>query len=212
MDKEDQPKITREPVSLLLVEGATDEIFFRRVKALYLADCRATVKDLEGLFNINAKVINSVGSYCRSHRDERVRVYCCFDRESRYGEVPGFDMRGIEQYIRKENVTSVLILDLVKATKQIESWFFYDIHGIYKFLRAPKTQRNTDAFKPPERFGYRDLQHLFERYGKTYTKGRRAANFINHLNFEKIVSQCQELQAGIELIKSQAGNVASRLF
>lgn len=105
-----------------------------------------------------------------------------------------------------------LSVNLIKATQQIESWFFYDIEGIYIYLKVPKSQRKRNAYQPPERFGYRDLQRLFEKYGKTYMKGKRAESFINKLDIEKIVCNCKELREGIQLIQSQAGDLTNHLF
>ena len=88
------PKI---PISLLLVEGDTDVIFYERVKAACLStgQCRVVIQNLKGLFNINTKVVDKLYSYCQQHHDELVKAYCCLDRESRYGETPGFDLSEI---------------------------------------------------------------------------------------------------------------------
>jgi len=212
MVRDGQQEVTKNPISLLLAEGGTDEIFYKRIKSDLLDDCRCTVENLQGLYNINVKVIDRVVDYLRQHKDEKIRVYCCLDRESRYGTPPGFDLKRIKRYIKDENTKSVLGVNVIKATQQIESWFFYDIEGIYRFLKVPRTQRNPTAFKPPERFGYKNLQRLFERYNKTYTKGKSAKNFINHLNIEKIVSNCKELNEGIALIQSQATDLTNHLF
>jgi hypothetical protein len=212
MSQKDGKDVTKKPVSFLLAEGSTDEIFYNKVKVSHLRDCRATIRELHGLRNINAKVIDQIVGYIQAHKDEVIRVYCCLDRESRYGEVPGFDIKKVEKYIKDCNLTSVLSIDLITATQQIESWFFYDIEGIYVYLKVPKSKRSLNAFRPPEKCGYRDLQRLFERYGKTYTKGKRAESFINKLDVDKIVCTCKELREGIRIIQSQAGDLTNHLF
>jgi hypothetical protein len=111
-----------------------------------------------------------------------------------------------------ENIEEVLSIDAIIAIQQIESWFFYDIGGIYSFLRVPKAQRKLKAYKPPERYGYKELQRLFERFGKTYSKGKRAGNFIDHLDLGVIVDNCKELQRGIERIRVQSGDISNHLF
>jgi hypothetical protein len=196
----------------LLVEGDTGEIFYEQVKNTFLSDCRITIRNLRGLYNINAKRIDQIIQYVQRHNDEVIRIYCCLDRESRYGEIPGFDIKKIKKCFSDETIKNVLGIDLIRATQQIESWFFYDIEGIYKFLRTPKSQRNLRAFKPPEKFGYRDLQKLFEKHGKTYNKGKKAAFFINKLNIGRIVSNCKELKDGITLIQSQASDLKNQLY
>jgi len=212
MSQEDGKEVIKRPVSLLLAEGSTDEIFYKKVIISHLMDCRTTIRNLHGLRNINAKVIDQIVGYIQKHRDEVIRVYCCLDRESRYGQVPGFDIKKIKKYIQDENLNSVLSIDLIRATQQIESWFFYDIEGIYVYIRVPKSQRKLNAFRPPEKFGYRDLQRLFERYEKTYSKGKRVESFINKLDIKKIVCNCKELREGIHLIQFQAGDLTNHLF
>ncbi len=212
MSKVGQQQVIKKPISLLLVEGKTDEIFYNRVKSEPLRDCRSTIQDVGGLYNINAKVIDRIYMYLQQHTDEIIRIYCCFDRESRYGQVPGFDIIIIKKHFKDQRQRRILSIDLITATKQIESWLFYDLDTIYKFLRVPNSQRRPRAYQPPEKFGYRDLQQLFERYGKTYSKGKGAEYFINSLNINKIGSTCEELREGIELIQSQANDMTNHLF
>lgn len=212
MVKDDQRRVAKKPISLLLVEGDTGVIFYKQIKNTFLGNYRSTIRNLEGLYNINKKIINAVVYYSQKHKDEKIRIYCCLDRESRYGQVPEFDIRRIRKYVRDENIRAVLSIDLIRATQQIESWFFHDIQGIYEFLKVPRGQRNPKAFWPPDKFGYKDLQRLFERYGKTYTKGKKAESFISHLDVQKIASNCKELGVGINLIQSQANDLTNHLF
>ncbi len=212
MAKEEQVNLSKKPISLLLVEGDTDEIFYQQIKNSFIKECRATIQNLQGLFNVNKKVINSIVNYVQKHKDEQIRVYCCLDRESRYGQVPEYDINKIKKYVKDENIRAILSINSVIATQQIESWFFYDIDGIYKFLKVPATKRNSKAFRPPEKFGYKHLQRLFERYKRTYTKGKKAGYFINQLDINKIASNCKELREGIELLQSQANDLTNHLF
>ncbi len=199
-------------MSLLLAEGATDEVFYLLVKGSFLADCRCTVRELGGLFNVNRKIINEILRCCNNHTDDLFRVYCCLDRESRDGTTPGFDVGTIVKYVRDNDLRQVLSVDVILATQQIESWFLYDIEAIYKHLKVPRAKRNPRRYQPPEKFTYKDLQKLFERYGKAYNKGRRAANFISNLDLNRIAKQCAELRDGIALIKSQAEDRSNHLF
>ena len=194
---------SKNPLSLLLVEGYTDEVFYNLIKKKFLADCRITLFNIKGLYNVNNDIIDKILDFCQNHNDEKIRVYCCLDRESRYGQTPGFDLEVIRKYI-KGKANNVLSIDTIIATQQIESWFFYDIEGIYKFLKVPRTKRKPKRYQPPEKFGHKELQKLFENYGNSYNKGKRCAGFINQLDIKKIISNCQELKKGIELIKSQA--------
>jgi hypothetical protein len=212
MAKMDQANLPKKPISLLLAEGDTDELFYRRIKNDLLTGFRITVENIGGLYNINLKIISRIVDYSRKHKDEQIRVYCCLDRESRYGQVPEYDINKIIKYVKDENIKAILSINSVIATQQIESWFFYNINGIYAFLNVPKSRRKPKSFQPPEKFGYKHLQRLFERYDKTYTKGKKAEYFINQLDINKIASNCKELHEGIELIQSQANDLTNHLF
>lgn len=202
----------RSLLSLLLVEGDTDKIFYDEVKNFSLSSLRCTIKNLEGLYNINQKIIDCIENYVVQHKKDTIRLYCCLDRESRYERVPGFDITIIKKYIKEQKLINILSIDSIIATQQLESWFFYDIEGIYRFLKVPQSQRNPNAFKPPEKYGYKQLQKLFERNSKTYSKGKRCQSFIKNLNTRKIASNCKELHDGIELIKLQANDPKNHIF
>ena len=63
MPHEDSKKATKSPMSLLLTEGCTDQIFYVSIKVSHLANCRVTVRDLHGLRNANVKVIDQILDY-----------------------------------------------------------------------------------------------------------------------------------------------------
>lgn len=190
------------PLSVLLVEGDTERVFYERVKAVYLdAACPATVDMIDGLFNVNRKVLDAL---TRRYTDRLMRAYCCLDRESRYARVPGLDLDLIRAELAGKGARNVLSVDAIVATQMIESWFFHDVEGIYRFLKAPRSQRNPRAFHPPEAFGVRHLKALFRRYGKAYSEGERARHFIERLNLRRIVDRCASLCTGIDLILTQA--------
>ncbi len=198
------------PLSVLLVEGDTELIFYDRVKELCLdASNRATVVQIAGLFNVNRKILNALVT---KYEGERIRAYCCLDRESRYAQTPEFDLAFIREELRARDATNVLSVDAIIATQMIESWFLYDIMSIYMFLSVPRAKRNLKAFRPPERFRETDLKALFSRYGSTYREGKRAKNFIEHLDVARIASECPELRDGVAMINKQATDGTSHLF
>ncbi len=200
------------PISLLLVEGETDELFWQQVKDNSLRSCRIIIKDLKGNFNINEKVVDKVVEYCEKHIDELVRIYCCIDRESRNGKPPGFELKTIIREIHERNIESVLSIDAIIATQQIESWFFWDMETIYKCLKVKHSQRKRNAYRPPDRYTYHDMIKLFRNHGKTYNKGKRCGYFIRQLNLDIIIRNCSELRKGIEKIESQANDMTNHLF
>ena len=190
-------------LTVLVAEGPTEEIFYGRVKEAYLAPvCSVKIECIDGLWGVNKKILHVLAT---RNRERQVRAYCCLDRESRRAQVPDFDPDGIQQELCRKGVESVLSVDSIIATRMIESLFFYDLEGIYKYLRVPKAKRNSKAYQPPEAFGVEDLKELFRRFGKSYQEGERARHFINQLDLPKIVASCGALSEGIELIVSRAG-------
>ena len=200
------------PVSLLLVEGETDELFWKRVKSKSLNSYRVIIKELKGLFNINKKATDKIVEYCDKHTDELVRIYCCFDRESRDGRTPGFELKTIIREIRERNISSVLSIDEIIATQQTESWFFWDIDTIYKYLEVPHSRRKKNAYRLPKKYTYHDMIKLFHNHGKVYHKGKRCQHFIRQLNLDIIIENCRELREGIEKIKLQANDMTNHIF
>jgi hypothetical protein len=192
-------RASKDILSVLLVEGQTDAIFYGMVKDQYLkANCACKIEPIEGLYNIHNKVL---GALKTKNTDRLVRAYCCLDRESRSAQTPEFDLKFIRAELKRDKVENVLSVDQIIATQMIESWFFHDIMGIYKHLKIPKAKRNPKAYKPVERFCEKDLKELFSRYGKVYTKGDRARHFIESLDVKLICSQCKALDEGIALIR-----------
>lgn len=107
------------PLSLLLVEGQTDCIFYTRVRSVCLAGvARISVDHLRGLFNVNKKILHRLTA-----RDPQtpVRAYCCLDRESRYGKTPGVDLDFIRAELRNRQARHVLSVEAIIATQMIES-------------------------------------------------------------------------------------------
>jgi hypothetical protein len=189
-------------LTVLLVEGPTEEIFYTRVKTVYLdRRCSVKIECLSGLFNVNKKILQALTT---KYTGQRVRAYCCLDRESRYAKVPDFELNLVKRSLRQRGASNILSVDAIIATPMIESWFFYDIAGIYTHLRVPKAKRAPKKYRPPEAFAVKDLKDLFRRYGKNYIEGDRAENLINKLDLDTIVCQCKALRDGIDLILSRA--------
>ena len=190
-------------LSVLLVEGPTERLFYGRIKRRYLeGNCACTIEPMNGLFNINEKVLHALAT---RNTDRQVRAYCCFDRESRYAPTPGFDLRFIRAQLKKDGIRNVLSLDAIIATQMIESWFFHDYPGICAYLKVPRSRRNPKAYVPVERYRVKDLKALFSLYGKRYSEGDRAEHFINKLDIERIYRQSTALKQGIELILNNHG-------
>lgn len=198
------PKI----LSVLLVEGPTDVIFYNEIKRLYLKS--TTIEHIGGNFNINNKVLDRITN---KYSDRPVRVYCCVDRESRYGQVPGFDLDLIRKDIVSKSLGNILSVDSIVAIQMLESWFFYDVPGIYKYLKTPKAKRTVKKFKPPEKNDWKVLNRLYKQYGKTrYSKGVKAEGLVKCLDIPEIYDSCQALKSGVDLINKQANDDTNHLL
>jgi hypothetical protein len=189
------PNGSGQVLSVLLVEGDTEAIFYDRVKTAFL-QCPCKIEVIGGLFSVNKKILHALST---KNQDRTVRAYCCLDQESRYAPTPAFDLNFIRAEVR-EKIRNVLSVDAIIARQMIESWFFHDMSGIYKYLRVPIAQRKPKAFLPVERLRVEDLKRLFLRYKKVYTEGKRAKYFINRLDIQAISAKCVALQRGVALI------------
>jgi len=205
-------KIDNKPVSLLILEGDTEQIFYSIIRDKFLRNIRIELRNIRGQGNINKDILSEIFKYTYNNPSDRVRAYCCIDTEKLKTSATPFELELIRNKARERNMTQVLSIDGILADPDIESWFFYDIEGIYKFLGAKKSQRNIRKYSNPSKFGKKDLQRLFDRFGEVYFSGNRAKHFINNLNIEKIVSKCKELSNGIKLIQLQAGDLTNHFF
>jgi hypothetical protein len=208
--KDDKPR--GRLVSLLVLEGDTEEIFYPIVQSRFLHGIRVAMRNLKGRGNVNKDVLSEMFKYTYNNRNDFVRAYCCVDTERQKQSATPFDLDYVREQARVRQITGLLGIDAILADPDIESWFFYDVDGIYKFLSAKKSQRSTRRYRNPKKLCKRDLQELFTRFRKVYSPGHRAAHFINSLSVEKIVSQCKVLRDGVELIQSQADDLTNHLF
>jgi len=200
------------PVSLLILEGDTEEIFYPIVQKMFLRGIRFKRMNLKGQGNVNKDILSEIFKYAYNNRGDLLRIYCCVDTERQKRSATPFDLNFVREQVQARRMKCVLSVCAILADPDIESWFFYDIDGIYKFLCVRKSQRNTKRYRNPKNLCKRDLQQLFSRFGKVYLPGRRSAYFINSLDIEKIVANCEILRKGVQLIQSQAEDLTSHLF
>lgn len=186
--------------ALILVEGDTEVLFYKRIKKTYFPHARSHVFNLEGNFNINNKIVDQVINCISQHPNKLFMVSVCIDRESRCDKAQ-IDMKSLQLDL-SDYSDNIEDLKLFEAIQDIESWFFHDIDGIYSFLRFQKARRNLSKYKPVEKFNNRDLSKLFTQAGKEYKKGEASENFINNLNLEIIKTRAKQLSDLIDLMSS----------
>lgn len=191
--------------ALIFVEGDTEVEFFNHVLETYIKGIPKFVNNLKGNPNIYRKILGKTTWFLQQHKNASVRLYCFIDRESR-DENPPLDLEILKEKIfqtpsLQKKVKSV---DIVLATQMIESWYFYDVEGIFSYLRVPTSERKPEKFQPVEKLTYKDLKKLFKQNGKFYAKGEKSGFFIESLNIDKIFKSCRELQDGVNLIKQNS--------
>jgi hypothetical protein len=157
-------------------------------------------------------VLGEIFKYTYNNPADLVRVYCCSDTDRNKHRPAPLAIGLIRKTVKERNMQCVLSVDTILADSEIESWFFYDMEGIYGFLRAEKSRRNPRKYKNIQNLGKKDLRDLFAQFGSVYTPGERAKNFIENLDLAKIVTCCRELREGIDSIKSQATNLRNHIF
>jgi len=189
-------------VSLLILEGDTEEVFYPLIRDKFLEGIPVELKNIRGCGHTNRDVLSEMYKYTYNNPQDLVRAYCCLDKSNQKISAVPLELEFVRNQIRSNSkLTQILSVRSIIADPEIESWFFYDIDGIFKFLRMPRSQRNRSAFRPAQNFGARELQRLFERNGKPYCKGKRSRNFLESLDLETIVENCQPLRNGIQTIR-----------
>lgn len=188
------------PTALLLLEGETEEELYGRFASHYAPKAPKQFKNLRGNFNINAKIAEAGVSYMTRNPDRLVDVFVCIDQE-RIG-FPAFDKSAVEQALKTCKNFRALIPIVVILT--IESVFFLDIDGIYKFLRAKKSHRKPQHFANFRKLTHIQLGNLFRQFGKTYFKGHRCQGLVASLDLDKLL-KAEELQRlKVALLKYKA--------
>lgn len=201
------------PAALLVLEGDTEEVFYARLRDEFLGGIRLSLHNIKGRGNINKDLLAEIYKYTYNNPNDLVRAYCCLDTESQNQSATPFDLEVVREKVKaSKDMRQVLSVDAILANPEIESWFFYDIQGIYKFLNAKKSQRNIAKYQNPRTFCKKDLQRLFARFQKAYIPGERAEHFIRSLDIAAIVDRCKELSRGIALIISQAEDSTNHLL
>ena len=213
MAKGKTAKDSERPVIYLLYEGVTEKIFYEnRIIPQYLKRLNVKGRDVKG----NTKLLRSTLAASQPpfvKKGQKLRIYCCTDNDATYKRVPDFDLEPIRNACKKEKLKNVLSVDAIVANQELESWFFYDLDGIYDFLVVPEGKRKPKAkYKQPQRCSKEDLKTLFHKHGKSYRGGKRSTKFIKSLDIKKIVAGCKELREGIALIKAKANDLTNDLF
>lgn len=193
-------------VSLLILEGDTESVFYPLIRDHFLRGIMVELRQVHSGGNINKQVLSKIFTYTYNNPGNLVRVYCCSDTDRNELRATPLDIGYVRELVKSSQITNVLSVDAIRADPEIESWFFYDIDSIYHFLKTKKSKRNPKKHKNVKSLCKKDLFDLFEQSRSVYTPGKRAENFIRHLDLDKIMACCKELREGIERIQRQANS------
>jgi Domain of unknown function (DUF4276) len=190
---------------LFLYEGETEAEFYKKIFDNYIPQrtIQKNYSDLKGVYNLNSKVKRKIESYLLHDNHltcKHIHVFVAYDREGPRGTETQLDIENL----RKEFITESRIKSIneIVATQDLESWFFHDLEGIYKYLKVPKSQRNLTAYNNVEATNNRILSALFHRFDVHYQKGKRVQGFLNQLDIDKIYNNVQELKDSVDYIKT----------
>jgi len=186
-------------VALILVEGETEELFYKRLSEEKLGGIPKKIRNMRGNYNINNKILDKSRQFSDLNPNSTFDVYVCVDRE-RTG-TPIYN-----QLIVDDKIASIRgfnkKIDIV-AELMLESLFFIDIKNIYKYLRTPNSKRSKTKYKNFRQLTHRELTQLFELYGKQYYKGQKCEPLVKILDLEHIISNATEINLLISNVRQR---------
>jgi hypothetical protein len=183
---------------LFLFEGETEGEFYKFFFNQFSPrSIRISKANLKGVYSLNNKVRSKITSYLLNEKlldCNQIHVFVAFDREGARSTSSTLDLDALtKEFINIKNAR-VQSINEILATQDLESWFFYDLDGIYKFLKVPKSKRNYKAYPNTEATNNRVLSALFHRHNRHYQKGKRVEDFLNSINLEFIFNTVEELK------------------
>ncbi|OFX60022.1 MAG: hypothetical protein A2046_02240 [Bacteroidetes bacterium GWA2_30_7] len=191
---------------LILYEGETEGEFYKLVFEKFIPPRKIKINysNLKGVYNITKKVESKIESYLLNATFitcNHIHIFVAYDREGTREKESLLDIEYLksEFLYKKSRIASI---NEIVATQDLESWFFHDLEGIYKFLKVPENQKNYKAYINVEATNNTILSALFHKFNKHYQKGKRAQGFISQLDIDKIVCNVKELNDAIQIIKS----------
>lgn len=190
---------------LVLCEGETELEFYKILLGKYInpSKLRRNYSNLQGVYSLNDKVRSKIESYLQNDAYKSctdIHVFIAYDREGPRETESLLDIKNLkENYLY--STSRIKSINEIIATQDLESWFFHDLEGVYKFLKVPVAKRNMKLFKNTEATHNRILSNFFYKHNKLYQKGKKVQGFLNYLDFEKIYSNVQELKDAILAIQ-----------
>lgn len=183
---------------LFLYEGETEGEFYKLFfDSLPQRKIRINPGNLKGVYGLNDKVRSKIASYLQNSSYKtcnEIHVFIAYDREGGRNVQSMLDKDSLINEFVKPKKSRVIEINEIIATQDLESWFFHDLDGIYRFLGTPAAKRNLNAFPNVEATNNYVLSDLFHRNKKHYQKGRKVEGFLKSLDMNLIYSKVEELK------------------
>lgn len=191
---------------LFLYEGDTEGEFYNKFFDINIPSrsIRISRANLHGVYSLDMKVENKINSYLDSVKFKdcnKIHIYVAYDREGERAKSPGLNIDNLrKKFVRtKSRIKSI---NHIVATQDLESWFFHDMEGVYKYLRVPVAERRIKIHPNVDSTNNKILSALFHKYNKHYQKGKRAEGFIDSLNIDTIRDNVSELKDFVTSVKT----------
>jgi hypothetical protein len=193
-----------EKFAFFLFEGDTEETFYKDILNSHLSrSIPRHYKNLETGCGINREVAKHLSYFIQRNPSKKVYTYVFLDREGSRSKIPEFNAKQIKLEVEKVlNTKQIGKIAKIEAVQMIESWFFYDLEGILKYIGIPYSDSLYDKYKNPESLRSSDLAKLFLKGSrqKYYKKGDE--KFLEKLDKDKIYNLCKDLKDGIDMINN----------
>lgn len=198
-------RVGEKKLAYILFEGDTEEVFFSSVIRKYVSrSVRRDYKNLGTGSGINKQVVSLVDYFLRSSRKEfdSLYVYVFLDREGPLSHIPEINESAILSKLGSPKVRKVA---KIEAVQMIESWFFYDLPGICRYIGLPCSATLQSNYANTMNLDHHDMANLFRKGSKRkhYIKGDKT--FLSALNIDDIFRKCVALQEGINMINNDCG-------
>ncbi len=191
---------------LFLYEGETEREFYNILfqTCVEQRSIRITKSNMHGVGNINKKVKKKIAAFLddkKSMGQNKITVIVAHDRDGDRATESKLNVMGLkEQFcLKKSRVEDIWE---VIATKDLETWLFHDVEGLFDFLNIPQKKRNYAKYLNVESLNNVSLSSLFRTCDKLYLKGDKAEGLLLKLDIRKILAKVPELQDLVVQINS----------
>lgn len=192
-------------VLLIIHEGDTEEVFYRKVIAHFIDRKLRAARSWHNAESESNIAFHNVRQWVLRFLNDHPEVQYLFvlvvyDREGGFDKPDKLNLGKLEKDINSKRLKSI---HQIIATKQLESWFHFDAEGIYNYLSVPRKNRKQNPYPSPHNLTSQDLSSFCKKHKKLYPKGKGedAKAFIDYLNLDTIYQNCEEFRNGVDLLK-----------